>query len=385
MKGFRRLTSGELAALLTVLGVGAALYAYGDHIFSPGPLNAESRRKAPQGGVSSHAELGRNCAACHVPPWSGETMAGRCLACHTNVRQQLDARGPLHGQIPNGSQCRDCHTEHHGPKAAMTNLASFDHNWTAFKLSGKHLTVDCYACHVNHVYQGTAQACVACHAEPQKHLGRFGSDCAQCHSTTTWASTGLTNFNHDLTAFKLTGKHRTVDCRSCHVNNVFKGTSTACVSCHPEPAVPLVHKSRYGTTCSQCHSTTAWTGAVFQHNAFPITHGRRNNTCATCHQDSSNFVLYTCYNCHEHTPAKEERRHARMAKIQQGLVKLENCLECHGRRRGIRAAADLDGEETVEACRWANGAGHPTLGPGLLTESPDLTKEIQWLLTGNRR
>ena len=36
------------------------------------------------GGVSSHAALGADCAACHTAPWSSQSMDDLCLACHTD-------------------------------------------------------------------------------------------------------------------------------------------------------------------------------------------------------------------------------------------------------------------------------------------------------------
>src|SRR6516165_1150412 len=111
-------------------------------------------------------------------------------------------------------ECRACHTEHQGKTAALTSFAHFNHDYTAFKLTGAHRAVECQSCHEGNLYKGTQQACIACHAEPQVHLGKFGSDCASCHSTTTWAgvtlaSASLSSFDHDRTGFKLTGKHKT--------------------------------------------------------------------------------------------------------------------------------------------------------------------------------
>src|SRR4029450_8390711 len=168
--------------------------------------------------------------------WSSATMADRCLDCHADVRQQLDVRQPLHGSFSEGRQCRDCHTEHGGAHGVLTTFAKFDHGLIDFKLTGKHTAVGCAACHVNNVFRGTAKSCAACHAEPPTHQGRFGTNCAQCHSTATWHSADPPGgFNHDLTQFKLTGKHATVTCASCHGNNVFRGTANTCATCHYEP------------------------------------------------------------------------------------------------------------------------------------------------------
>jgi hypothetical protein len=249
----RHLITGLVAALATMASVVALILAGGGKIFSPGQLNSQSRKNVSLGGVISHAETGGNCATCHAPPWSSESMADRCLVCHANVKTQLDTQQPLHGKLSAARQCRTCHTEHQGSHAVLTSLDRFDHDLAAFKLTGRHLKVDCQSCHVANVYRGTPQTCASCHAEPK------------------------------------------------------------------------MHKGPYGTACAQCHSTTAWTGAVFKHT-FPLQHGqrRKQNTCATCHPAAPDYRTYTCYNCHEHKPQQMERRHAN-----RNIVNLQNCASCH--------------------------------------------------------
>jgi hypothetical protein len=294
MRFLRRLTSGEIAAVLTVGVVVVLVFANGDSLFSSGPLNESNRRGALLGGVRSHAEIGSKCSACHAPPWSGETMADRCLACHTNVRKQLETHGPMHGAMRNGKDCRSCHTEHRGAHGCLTSMADFDHNWAAFKLTGKHTTTDCKSCHKSAIYQGTPQTCVSCHAEP----------------TTK-------------------------------------------------------HKGNYGTACTQCHTTTSFTGAKFEHKMFPINHGRRKNTCATCHTDTVSYKTYTCYNCHEHNPDRMARIHVR-----RGITEYDRCLDCHKRRRGRRAEG-VPADGLGDRLLWAASADRPgvEMRPG---SSPEL-------------
>jgi hypothetical protein len=420
------LTPGRIAVLVTMCAVVAGIALTGGGMFSPGKLNAQPKGTVQRGGVYSHAELGGKCSACHVPPWSGQTMADRCMACHTDVRGQIDAHQPLHGRLANNTQCRTCHTEHKGEQATITDLATFDHECTAFALTGKHTSVDCQKCHTSGTYKGTSATCVGCHAEPKAHLGQFGTDCSKCHATNNWrtasfpatAGTGSSSvFDHSRTAFPLTGHHTTLDCKKCHVNNAFKGTPTSCVSCHAEPKIhlgkfgavcskchttttwhlasiptggpgaafdhdltafkltgkhttvacvqchrdnkfkgtstacvschaePKVHAgSKIGTDCAKCHTTTTWTGATlgdFKHT-FPITHGRKNraaSSCKTCHEKADTYATYTCYGCHEHNPAKVARQH-------KNVANLDNCVKCHkgGRKRGM-AAADFAGDE----------------------------------------
>jgi hypothetical protein len=330
MQLLARLPSGVIVALSTLGTILVILFFWGGRMFSPGPLNAQGRDGIQRGGVTCHADLAGNCAACHVAPWSRDTMATRCLDCHTEVREQMDAHRPLHGTLTEGRQCRACHSEHNGAHAALTRLDRFDHNCTAFPLTGKHGSVDCNVCHVNGVFKGTPQTCLSCHAEPQVHKGRYGTRCAHCHSTSTW--TGA-RFDHDRTAFPLTGKHRMVDCKSCHVAGVYQGTPQTCVSCHAEPKV---HKGRFGTSCAECHSTSTWTGATFKHK-FPLNHGRRGTiACATCHTTSGQYHIYSCYGCHQHQKAGVEKQHTR-----RGIGNVQNCVRCHptGREHEARSGA----------------------------------------------
>jgi hypothetical protein len=440
------LSPGRITVLVTVFAVVAGIAATGGGMFSPGKLSAQQKGRAQIGGVSSHAEIGGKCSACHVPPWSRETMADRCMGCHTDVRGQLDGHQPLHGKLANGTQCRACHTEHKGDHAALTDLAAFDHNSAAFSLTGKHASVacnachttgahkgtpavcrgchaepkshigqfgtdcakchisthwhtvtfaapaaggsgptfdhsktafpltghhtgvDCRKCHVNDKFKGTPTSCVACHAEPKVHLGKFGTDCTKCHTTTTFKVASIpgggpgAGFDHDKTAFKLTGKHKTVDCAKCHLDNKFKGTSTACVSCHAEPKV---HMGKFAKDCSKCHTTLAWTGATlgdYKHT-FPIAHGRKNrgpSACNVCHKGDDAHKTYTCYGCHEHNPANIARRH-------KNVANLDNCVKCHRGGRGRERAGLMEAAEEAVclACEMEPGACPVTDEPAL--------------------
>ena len=135
-----------------------------------------------------------------------------------------------------------------GPIAVHATLpgwlpAAFDHNLSTFKLTGKHSTVACTGCHIDNIFQGTPTDCFTCHQKDDKHKGQFGTNCATCHSTSGWSPA---TFDHNLSTFKLTGKHITIACESCHINNDFKGTPTDCYSCH---AANDTHSGRFGTNC----------------------------------------------------------------------------------------------------------------------------------------
>jgi hypothetical protein len=396
-----RINLAVAAVLLTVGLTTAVYYASGGTMFSPGDLKAEPRAGVPRGDVRSHADLANNCAACHAPPFSGDTMANRCLVCHSNVGQQIDVGGPMHGRFAEAMECRTCHTEHKGPHASLTSMARFDHNYTAFKLTGAHRKTACQSCHTTPGYQGLSQSCVACHAEPPVHKGKFGTTCNECHTTNTWVSTPVNlqnlSFNHDRTGFKLTGKHATADCKSCHAEQTFTGKSQACASCHE----PRVHKGRFGSNCTQCHTTDTWDGALFNHNtAFRLPHSGRNYACSACHTDQANYKSYTCTDCHEHRPERIVLRHRG-----KSLESIKNCTNagCHppdgrGRADASTGMADLAvhfeirNSEIPVGCpvsdqQVVNGLAscpvNPTAaGQGLPRRaSPDRSPNLQALLT----
>jgi hypothetical protein len=241
------ITSGKVSAVVTVVVLVVVYSTSGGKMFSTGGLSDQHRGKAKLNGVSSHAEIAGNCSACHAPAWSKETMSSRCLDCHANVKTQLDEDRAMHGRIPNGRDCRRCHTEHKGAHAQLTSMAEFDHHWTDFKLTGKHLEIECRTCHSADTFDthtGKSHACVTCHADPVQHKGKFGTNCARCHTTETFKGATFT--------------HR----------------------------FPIDHGARKRGSSG-------------------------SNSCSTCHKDENDYKTYTCYGCHEHQQAKMERLHAR--------------------------------------------------------------------------
>lgn len=183
-------------------------------------------------------------------------MSSRCLDCHTEVQAQLDAHGPLHGLLAKGMECRACHTEHKGAHAQLTDFSLFDHDCTGFKLTGKHRAVACASCHTGVSYKGVAHSCQACHAEPESHRGRYGTDCARCHTTEQW--TGA-RFTHSFPLNHGVGKKKTSACVTCH-NDAADMTNYTCSNCHrhkPENTEKRHFKLGIDDVshCALCHPT----------------------------------------------------------------------------------------------------------------------------------
>ena len=229
--------------------------------------------------TGAHTNL--ECSKCHINNVF-TTLDTACVSCH--------AKDDAHsGQF--GTDCSICHT------TTAWLPATFDHSLTNFPLTGAHASLDCSQCHENLVFTSLPTDCYSCHAKDDAHSGQFGTDCSMCHSTTAWLPA---TFDHSLTNFPLTGAHVGVDCTKCHINNNFTNISTACSSCHSDPAF---HAGLFGgMSCDQCHNTSAWSPA-----SFNLSHpsscgevtciGHEGATCRDCH--TVNLSTSTCLKCHD--------------------------------------------------------------------------------------
>ncbi len=251
----------------------------------------------PLSGV--HATI--SCENCHV----GGVFTGLSTACVSCHQQDYDGTSnPNHAGAGFATECQQCHNTR-----GWTGV-NFDHSRTAFALTGAHRSVGCNECHANGVYSGTPMLCVSCHqqeydstTDPNHAATGFSTECQQCHNTNAWAGA---NFDHNATAFPLTGAHRSVGCNLCHANGVYAGTSTLCVSCHQQDynstANPNHVSAGFPTDCEQCHSTVSWAGADFNHNttAFPLTGAHRSVGCNECHANGVySGTPMLCVSCHQ--------------------------------------------------------------------------------------
>jgi len=254
--------------------------------------------------LGKHVEL--ECSTCHLLARSRADLQAAsldCFDCHTND----DAHSGRFGE-----RCEECHS------SVGWEAAEFDHSLTAFHLTGAHIELACEKCHLDNVFVGTPQDCFDCHAQDDAHSGGFGKRCDECHNTDTWEGA---EFDHSRAAFQLTGAHLEVACQQCHRDNVFVGTPQVCSACHADPAY---HLGLFTADCEQCHATQAWSPASFdQPHTFPINHGESGmSPCQTCHPDS--LSTYTCFGCHEHSPAGIENEHR-----EEGISDFQDCVRCH--------------------------------------------------------
>jgi len=246
------------------------------------------------------------CAQCHTTPTSyNGSLPTACYGCHQTDFVGTTSPAHVAGGFP--TDCSQCHS--------TTNWlnATFNHNNTTFPLTGFHTTVACATCHTPaDNYKGTLPTtCYGCHQKdfvgttsPAHVAGGFPTDCTQCHNTTSWLNA---TFNHNTTSFPLTGFHATMACATCHTPaDNYKGTlPITCDGCHHalyvSTTTPAHAAAGFPTTCNTCHTTTAWTGAVFNHNntPFPLTGFHVNVPCTSCHINNVFVGTPTlCSACH---------------------------------------------------------------------------------------
>jgi hypothetical protein len=221
---------------------------------SPGPL------------ARAHQNLdgAANCIKCHEVSTKSPTF--RCTECHREIADELQRNYGLHATFPRsgpaGAACVKCHSDHNGENFTLLNWdptpKGFDHSKTGYVLDGKHIGVGCRACHsmqhiavaarallatkdLNHTWLGLSPTCTTCHED--KHKGRFGPNCLQCHTTSDWkgAKMDAEHFDHSKTRYPLTGAHQKTPCQKCHTPGAdgqprYAGIQfSTCSACHTDP------------------------------------------------------------------------------------------------------------------------------------------------------
>lgn len=262
------------------------------------------------------AHIKQDCIACHKDEriesadirkkeFTYLGLKTDCIACHKDAHQNTLSK-----------DCASCHNTE-----AFKPAALFDHNKTDFPLKGSHKDVDCKRCHeitfensalLQHFAGVPFNTCAVCHEDV--HKGSFGPNCKECHNEESFHSfSGQSTFNHSLTRFPLEGKHKKVDCASCHqvsantpAEQRFKDFKTkditTCVTCHED-----VHESRLGAQCSSCHTVESFQKLLnpdlFNHNltGYNLEGKHKQVDCRKCHETKATDPLPhdRCVDCHE--------------------------------------------------------------------------------------
>jgi hypothetical protein len=271
-----------------------------DQIPAPAPVPQE--KKTPPGPLSAaHISLegASNCVKCHAA--GNKINADACLACHKPIADRIAAKKGAHRDVT--GDCEVCHVEHQGKDADLKPIErdKFDHREeTGFALEGKHTATaeTCGKCHPTRSFLNSKPACQTCHLDP--HQGAMKESCTACHTPAGWAKAAR-GFHKD-TDFPLEGRHLTVDCASCHLKGVVKGTPKRCYDCHWIRRQDDPYRTRLGNQCEECHKPTAWTAVNWEHGARtgqPLNGAHRTLNCNGCHKNQTfKGTSPDCYSCH---------------------------------------------------------------------------------------
>ncbi|MEI6577167.1 MAG: cytochrome C [Bacteroidota bacterium] len=245
-----------------------------------------------------------------------------CTACHIDYHQKTLSLN-----------CENCHNN-----TAFKPASQFSHNKTKFPLNGKHLDVQCVKCHKLETLAGKKfqefkgikyDNCNSCHKDI--HDNKFGPNCKQCHSETSFRSIKQTGgFDHNKTDYKLEGKHQSVDCKKCHKNKVTDPLSfKLCKDCHEDYHEKQFITDGLNSDCDKCHDVQGFANSGFsleKHNEgqFKLSGAHIATPCFSCHKKTEKWsfrkIGINCADCHENIHE---------AKTEISQQKFSECKTCH--------------------------------------------------------
>jgi hypothetical protein len=373
------------------------------HDAEQGPFTAASRARARElHGASGfaldapHGEVA--CEACHA----ADPEAPRALALRQGIEPLPDTASAAFAARHPGrtaDDCGACHADPHGGQfevepytrqgcIACHDLTGFqppafgreEHARCAFPLDGRHIDVDCSACHAERIgtgedaprrFRGTPLACSACHVDAHAivQAGAFASTlakreelggCAACHATSGFADVDVEAFDHARwTGFELSGAHARASCETCHprvdqpgpgqrsfglASARFGAPLEGCASCHADPHRGAFARGDESAGCEACHATDSFR---IQGSARPFDHGAWTG-----------FVLdgaharAACASCHGAPPAvaKGPVPSARSFGFAREIPSPAACAECHADPHGGRFGDSEAASATCGTC-----------------------------------
>ncbi|MDE2382993.1 MAG: hypothetical protein KGO53_00125 [Alphaproteobacteria bacterium] len=302
------------------------------------------------------------CANCHTSTTLWATISasfhsyvtGTCFSCHDGGHKT--ATKPITGKdlahLATTNVCENCHVANN---TSWKPAKVFDHTQT---------TATCFTCHDGAHTLSTGPV-----------VGKIGghvptsNDCALCHSSTSTFKTWV--FSHsDPTVYA-------AQCVSCH-DGQYAGVVARSLAA-TDPKAPTGHATSAFNSCANCHTTTAFIPAHFDHTAV-IAGG---TPCASCHDTGKpNYVVRPanhiaivggvdangndCAKCHTTatwvTNAKPDH---------SSFTASTNCFSCHNGTTAMgKGPTHFGTDNTCGACHNttafvpANTFDHTHMNPG---------------------
>ncbi len=333
-----------------------------------------------------HRSTGWNLAGAH--------QKLKCAECHEtrrirdgSVRRLLTEHGAKKTYLGLGTQCLDCHfDEHRGQlstrcqnchdEANWKPAKGFDHAKTDYPLRGKHGAVKCVECHatekelIQAVFPKSVadtfaryvpvahEQCSSCHEDP--HQGRFGEDCAACHSEDGWrvvkAATLSERTFHDQTRYPLRGQHSAVKCDACHrpLNKnglVYRGLPFGrCADCHVD-----AHSGQVKGDCDGCHQVAGFSPVRYEiethaQTRYPLLGQHQAVACGQCHTEGPKPKLSKALEL----LLRKRKRSPPLSGVKLALGQKGPCLACHKDPHAGQFEAQVKAQG-CESCHQVSG------------------------------
>lgn len=331
--------------VVVIVGLQLSRRATIESLVMPGPL------------TESHAKYEVECAKCHSAFKKG-SQDPLCLECHKDVQADIQVRQGLHGRVDSGDRkpCQACHTDHKGRAFDIVRLdkETFRHELTDFPLIGSHarLSVTCQSCHADgKKFREASSDCFSCHAKDDRHKGRLGKNCRDCHNEADWQKT---YFDHAKTRFPLNGAHQKVLCNACHVGETYKTGQIICVSCH---LINDVHDSPQDERCDRCHNSDSWKKIAYDHTKdakFALSGKHVETTCRACHPANvfKTKISSQCSDCHKADDVHKGKNTVNCGKCHTATAWKQNTFD-HNRDSKYKLAGE-HAKVSCESCHKAS-------------------------------
>ncbi len=354
-------------------------------------------KKAEKDPDHTFLGLGTSCLSCHTDEHRGQ-LEQKCLTCHTfkkwkpapgfdHDKTEYPLTG-LHGKqkcaachetvtdnkFPGDKDyikfaglrfpaCINCHQDTHDNRFGKNcgschntsgwqnyKKSNFNHDKTRFALEGRHVGLECEACHKpgKPVKIKRFQKCMDCHQdahEAQFVHSKNGAACENCHTVSGFSPADFSVAEHQKGNFPLEGAHLAVPCIMCHKEALISGRTrtmqfrfrdTRCVTCHEDIHRGTVNaylkrvSAKTGEKgCRHCHGVDDWSQISYNHDdtKFPLDGKHEQVTCISCHREQQGRKTYwhfdgidrTCRSCHDD-------QHNGQFKDKEGDVV---CASCH--------------------------------------------------------
>lgn len=403
-----QISPGDLAAAhapLEGMGNCTKCHSLGKEVTNAKCLDCHSElRTRVNGGKGYHAKLtARPCAECHSEHHgrnftlvrfdrkqfnhaeTGFVLEGKhrpleCAKCHTQAHitaNDVRANSTLLAAktflgLPTG--CAGCHADRHKGQLAQQcqgchtadgwkPASRFAHDRAKYRLTGRHLDVDCNKCHrpmpsdIKTIrYVGLEfDRCSSCHADP--HRGRFQKPCESCHSTNGWQTGAAKNFDHATTRFPLKGRHASVRCEQCHLpvrgpdgrmaQSFVIRKFQKCTDCHADAHRGEFAQRKEKGECESCHNEDGWQKNRFVHATarYQLKGMHEKVECGKCHGE-----------------VKVDARGARVPPDCR-VKRFDACMDCHEDAHGAQFRKRKDGG-ACESCHTVGGFLPASFGPG---------------------